>query len=520
MKYTRPVALTIALIHPPQLISRTNAVSTVCMPPLGLAYLAGAIEAAGHRVHVIDAVARGMGEYRPSGPYHLHGLTDEAIVAAIPEDADVIGVGLMFSCTWPATRALLKKLKAAHPTKRLVLGGEHVTALPKLTLRQSPIDIGVVGEGEDTVVDLLRAIESGTPLEAVNGLVLPDANRDVIRTTVRARIKKVDDIPLPAWRHFDLEAYMAFNQPHGASRGRFIPMLATRGCPYECTFCASASMWTARWTPRTPEKVVDEMELYVREYGVRDFQFEDLTAIVRADWVEQFCGEIKRRGLQVTWQLPSGTRSEAMNRELAALIRETGCHEFAYAPESGSPDVLKAIKKRVKLDRLYESAQAALDADIRVGMFIILGFPHETREQIVETYKLIARMAWLGAHHVNVGAYSPQPNTELYHELVKSGRIPEEAELDDQFFYDLFGYLDLAEIKSWNEQMGDKELTLAVIAAYSLFFGVSFVRYPARAGSMVRDVFRPQSEGKLGKYARSLWKASRQLRRASAAAEA
>jgi len=502
----------IAIIHPPQLISSTNAVSTVTMPPLGLAYLCGSLEAAGHEVRVIDAVGEGLGQFRPFGPYHLHGLSDETVVERVPADTDVIGVGLMFSCTWPATRELLRRIKATHPAKLLVLGGEHVTALPWLTFLQSPVDVGVVGEGEETLLELLTALESGRPLTEVPGLVLPGPERDVIRSPVRSRIRAIDEIPLPAWRDFDLEGYMAFNQPHGASRGRFIPMLATRGCPYECTFCASPSMWTQRWLPRSPRLVVDEMERYVREYAVRDFQFEDLTAIVRADWVADFCNEIKRRGLEVTWQLPSGTRSEAMSRELAALVRETGCHEFAYAPESGSPEMLRTIKKRVKLDRLYVSTRAALDAGIRVGMFIILGFPQESLRQILQTYGLIARMAWLGAHHVNVGAYSPQPNTALYHELVREGRIPPEPELDDRFFFDLFGYLDLTEIRSWNARLGDRQLTVLVIAAYALFFGVSFLRYPARLWILLRDVFRPESEGKLGKYARSLWKTSRQLK--------
>jgi radical SAM superfamily enzyme YgiQ (UPF0313 family) len=306
---------------------------------------------------------------------------------------------------------------------------------------------------------------------------------------------------------------MAFNQPHGASRGRFIPMLATRGCPYECTFCASASMWTQRWIPRSPQRVVDEMERWIAEYGVSDFQFEDLTAIVRGDWVVEFCGELERRGLDVTWQLPSGTRSEAMTRDIAKLVRRTGCHEFAYAPESGSPETLKRIKKRVKLDRLYESVRAALDAGIRVGAFIILGFPDETRRQLRSTYGLIARLAWMGAHHVNVGAYSPQPNTEDYHQLVRAGRIPPELELPDQFFFDLFGYLDLTQIRSWNARIGDRQLTLLVIAGYLLFFGVSFLRHPGRAWILLRDLFRPESEGKLGKYARSLLSTSRRLKR-------
>lgn len=501
----------IILIHPPQMISPTNAVSTVTMPPLGLAYLCGTLEQHGHEVRVIDAVGEGLGKYRPFGLHHLHGLADEEVVERIPADADLIGVGLMFSCTWPATRELLAKIKSAHPGMPLVLGGEHVTALPQISFLQSPIDIGVLGEAEDTFPELLHSLQSGSALTEVAGLVLPGPNREVIRTPVRNRIRSIDEIAWPSWRHFNLEGYMDFNQPHGASRGRFIPMLATRGCPYQCTFCASETMWTQRWLPRAPKLVVDEMEKYVQEYGAQDFQFEDLTAIVRSDWVVDFCNEIKRRKLKITWQLPSGTRSEAMTPEISRLIYETGCHEFAYAPESGSIETLKIIKKKVDLEKLYCSAKSALEAGVRVGIFIIIGFPHETWKHIWPTYKLIARMAWLGAAHVNVGAYSPQPNTALYHQLVAEGQIPGEALLQDSFFYDLFGYLDLTRIKSWNPRFSNLQLTVMVIAGYAVFFSISFLRRPTRFLALLRDIFRPKSEGKLGKYVRSVVSAWRQI---------
>jgi hypothetical protein len=201
-----------------------------------------------------------------------------------------------------------------------------------------------------------------------------------------------------------------------------------------------------------------------------------------------------------------------MNFELASLIHETGCHEFAYAPESGSEETLRIIKKMVKLDHLYSSAQAALAAGIRVGIFIIIGFPHETWTHFWQTFKLIARMAWLGAHHVNIGAFSPQPNTALYRELVEAKRIPPETELTDQFFYDLFGYLDLTQITSWNSRFSNKQLTAAVVFGYALFFSLSFLRHPARFFILLADIFRPKSEGKLGKYVRSMFTTSGQLR--------
>ena len=419
----------------------------------------------------------------------------------ILDDTDTIGVSSMFSCQWVVTRELLTQIKERFPSVPLVLGGEHGTGLTELSMLQSPVDFVVLGEGEETMADLAACLESGRAVEAVAGIAY-HADTRVAISPRRARIRSVDDIPVPAWHLFDVEAYMAHNQPHGASRGRFMPMLATRGCPYECTFCTSPNMWTQRWIPRDPVRVVDELESYVARYRASDFQFEDLTAIVRREWVQSFCKEILKRNLKITWQLPSGTRSEAIDRNTCQLMKEAGCHEFAYAPESGSPRTLKTIKKRVSLDRLYESARAAMDARINVGCFFILGFPHETWVDVLHTYKAIARCAIYGFSTVNVNAFSPQPNTDLYRELMAAGEI----RLDDEYFWNLFTFQDLlSRKKSYNTRFSDLTLTAAVLFGYVAFFTLAFMCRPWRIITTVSDIFRARSHSKLGRYLRGLF---------------
>ena len=234
----------VTLIESPKYVSRTNHVSTVATPPLGFAYLASSLEAADHHVFAVDAVGSAISNYTPFGPVHLRGLTHEAVVDAIPADTDVIGVGCMFSCQWPATRELLHLIRRRFPNAPLVIGGEHPTGLPELSMAQAPVDFIVFGEGEETLVELLSCVQSAGDLSAVPGIAFREA-RGITVNPRRGRIRHVDDIPVPAWHLFPVEAYMAHNQPHGASRGRFMPMLATRGCPYECTFCTSPSMWDA-----------------------------------------------------------------------------------------------------------------------------------------------------------------------------------------------------------------------------------------------------------------------------------
>src|SRR5262249_30207000 len=150
----------------------------------------------------------------------------------------------------------------------------------------------VLGEGEITLLDLLDAFEKERPLASVPGLALRDASGKIQRTAKRPRIGEPDALPYPAWDLVDPMVYLEGQVLMGPVAGRSIPMLATRGCPFRCTFCSSPQMWTQVWKARDPKKVVDEMEHWKKVYGADDFQFQDLTAIVRKDWIISFCNEL------------------------------------------------------------------------------------------------------------------------------------------------------------------------------------------------------------------------------------
>jgi anaerobic magnesium-protoporphyrin IX monomethyl ester cyclase len=490
----------VTLVEPQKYVSATNHASTVAMPPLGAAYVAASLERAGHRVTLVDAFGAGLERYTPFGPVFLRGVSNDEAVAAIPADTDVIGVGCMFSCQWPATRQLITDIRRRFADVPLVMGGEHATALPELSLSQAPLDAVVLGEGEETATAFMSFVAGRTALADIAGIAFLRDGK-LVRTRTRKRITDVDAIPAPAWHLVDVDRYMRFNQPHGAAQGRFMPMLATRGCPFECTFCTNPGMWTQRWIPRDPSKVIDEIESYIERYGATDFQFEDLTAIVRRAWIIDFCHEILRRQLRITWQLPSGTRSEAIDAEVARLMKQAGCHEFSYAPESGCPETLKLIKKRVALDKLFHSARDAMRAGINVGCFFIVGFPSEGWRNVLRTYRAIVKCAVLGFSTINVNAFSPQPNTELYYQLVERGRIA----LDDAYFYSLFTFQDQGRRHtSYNDRFSDWQLSVLVRLGLVLFFAVSFLCRPWRLAQVLADPFRARSKSKLGKYLRGM----------------
>ncbi len=494
----------VCLIEPPKLISLTNFVSTISMPPIGLAYIAAALREAGHEVSVVDGPGSAPRNFLNFKDIRVRGLPKEEIVQRIPEDSDVIGLGCMFTSNWVYVRELVKDIRDRFPQAKLIMGGEHVTGFPEFSLQQAPLDTVVLGEGEEIVARLLEHIEKDLPLAGLAGVAFRTAEGNIQVNPRHRRIKDIDSIAWPAWDLFDIRQYNEVNQPHGASQGRFMPMLATRGCPFQCTFCTSPNMWTTEWIPRDYKNVVDEMQHYQQHYGTSDFQFEDLTAIVRKDWISSFCDEIVTRGMKITFQMPSGTRSESIDSEVAQKLKAAGCHEFAFAPESGDPRILEAIKKKVKLPAMYEAADNAMKAGINVGCFFIIGFPEDTYTSVLKTYGAMIKCAWKGFTNVNLNAYSPQPNTESFQELQKNGVI---TELDDDYLMSMFTFQDFGAKKtSYNPKFGDRELSFLVIFGQGLFYVFYFLRKPRRIFELLVDLVSDSARNKSNKMAKSALK--------------
>lgn len=495
----------ICLIEPPKFVSLTNFVSTISMAPIGLAYIAAAIREEGHDVTVVDGPGSAPRNYHIfRDEIRVRGLTQEQIIERIPSDIQVIGLGCMFTSHWVYVRELVCKIRKLFPNVHILMGGEHVTGFPEYSLEQAPLDSVVLGEGEETIVKLLEHIEKDLPLENVAGVAYKESGGTFRVNPRRNRMKDINSIATPAWDLFDIEKYHEVNQPHGSSQGKFMPMLATRGCPFSCTFCTSPNMWTTEWIPRDYKLVVDEMQDYQKKYNATDFQFEDLTAIVRSDWIISFCDEIIKRNMKITFQLPSGTRSEGINFEVATKLKAAGCHEFSFAPESGDPRILKAIKKKVSLPKMFDSARCALKAGINVGCFFIIGFPEDDYRSVLRTYGAIIQCAMIGFTNVNLNAYSPQPNTESFQALQKAGVI---TEFDDKYLMSLFTFQDFGAKKtSYNSRFGDMELSLMVNFGVFLFYIINFLRRPSRIFRLIVDMGRESSSNKSNKMAKSFFK--------------
>lgn len=484
----------VSLVKAPAL-TNAFALSTLVTPPLGLAYIAGSLKANDIATHIVDAVGEKPDQIFPltfCDGYGI-GLTMEEIVAAIPQSSDIIGLSCMFSNSWPFDWRLIVAISERFPDAQIIVGGEHATACSDYILTTCrEVDIVAMGEGEETMVDLVNTIRTSNDLSRVAGIAFRDG--EAIHTTKRRkRIGDIDNISLPAWDLVPLENYMSRGLGHGSMHARNMPLMATRGCPFQCTFCSSPLMWTTKWSARKASLVVDEMEMQVKAYNAENFDLYDLTAIILKDWIVEFANELIRRNLPITYQLPSGTRSEAIDEEVVDLLYRSGCRNMNYAPESGSPDTLKAIKKKVKLNRLLNSLRAASKRGLSVMVNIIL-FPRDTRADVLKTFKFMVQCAFYGADDITFVPFVPYPGTELHTELVATGRLPA---LSEAYFIGLLTHSDISRATSHNPNFSERQVHYIRLLFLTSFYLLSYLFRPYRAFSNLIHILRnkPRTKG-------------------------
>ena len=486
--------LNVGLLHLPCLTARRTLSYFEGAPPLGLAYVAGALRAAGIRPFVLDALGEAVDRYSvfPSakGDLLVQGYAVEEIVERIPRGLDVLGIGNLFLHELRFLQRLLPLLKAEFPEMVLILGGETATGMADDILRMCPEVTGcVLGEGEEAFVRVLEVLEGGEELHTAPSFAC--RVNGVPRKAPRAkRIRDLDEIPWPAWDLFPVERYLEAGIRSGVNRGRSLPLLTSRGCPFTCAFCSAPEMWGTTYVDRSPKRLLDEIEFLIARYGVSNFDFRDLTAALRKAWIRDFHAEATARGAVFTWQIPQGTRSESLDRETLALLYESGCRNFGYALESVSPRVITAMRKRVVPDRLMSSIREALRLPLRLEVFFIIGYPTETRWDHLAYLRAILRLAWMGVHSLSVMQFNPYPGSEDYLRFRAQGQINFD---DDAYVYSSL-FRGSGQNPDTHSSFSPRYLLAVQLLFLILFWGVQFLIRPWRIARLAWNLLHSREE--------------------------
>lgn len=476
-------------------------------PPLGAAYVAAALREAGHEVELIDGAGEAIDQLAevesPVGTLERIGLAPEEVVERIRPDVNVVGISTMFLHEWPTVRTLAALVKERFPDVFLVLGGENATAFAPYILEQSPaVDGCVMGEGEATMVTVADHLARGRPVGGLEGLMVREApGGEAVDTGLSIRLGKQelgDRIPRPAWDLVPLQNYWDHYPFFGVHRGRGMQVLGTRGCPYRCSFCSSPQMWTTKYVTRDPEDVADEIGEYVRDYGIENVNFVDLTAATNRKWTLGLCDALEARDFDIEWQLPSGTRVEAIDREVLERLYATGCRNITFAPESGSERLLGIMDKRVKLPKVLEAVEDSSDIGLHSLVNILIGHPEERWSDLRQSVRFLLQAAWRGCSDTAVMMFCPYPGSADFERLVASG----EHVIDDEAYYVGLSRGSSSH-QSWNPDISARKLRLMQLFMISAFYVTQWVRRPWRVISFLRSLLTGSEETYLEQMVRT-----------------
>lgn len=297
----------------------------------------------------------------------------------------MIGItGMSFeAATMHRTAAYLKK---ALPEVSIVFGGPYATVSFLKCMQDPCVDFVVIGEGEDSFPELLDRIFSGLDhYRDIRGIAFREREETVVNEKREYR-QDLDNLPFPAWDLIDMEGY--FN----ASRWQFIqadrrymPICTSRACPYRCVYCHH--IFGKSYRPRTPENVFQEIRFLYDRYGVREFLISDDAFNAQIGRAIAICDLIIQSGLKIYITFPNGVRGDIMTDELLHKLRQAGTYKIVYAVETASPRLQKLIKKNVDLEKLKKVIEKTNRLGMIVHGFFMLGFPTETREEIMQTVR-------------------------------------------------------------------------------------------------------------------------------------
>ena len=480
-----------------------NNLSTAISPslPIGLAYIIGAIKDL-VEIEIIDPIAckPNISELTPyKNGTSILGLTPEETIELVNKKPDICLISSMFSMEWPITKELINLVKERFPECLIIGGGEHFSALPEYSLSNSPLDIVVMGEGEIVIRKLIKRIkEKGISgyLDIEGTVVNHLETGKIIAYNKQERIRNIDTINMPAWEYFDVASFLdngIGNSSNSKTNVRPIPLNATRGCPYQCTFCSNPDMWGALWLSRSPNLIISEMKYLIDRYNISHFDFTDLTLAVNKSWLNTFAKLLTREKLPVTWGLPSGTRSEALDEETQTNLYKAGLRDLDYAPESGSNTILQIMKKKIDKNKMVKAISISNKLGILTKANIIFGYPEENRRHVLETYCFIIKMAFYGLDDIIITPLSVYPGSEVYKRIKTRDNIV----IDENYFLSLSSQGSLNISNCYSNYYSAVELWLFKIIGMSLFYIFSFLFRPKRLFVFFNDLMKMEGSTRL-----------------------
>ncbi|MFH1641561.1 MAG: radical SAM protein [Nanoarchaeota archaeon] len=368
------------------------------IPPLGIMYTASVLVKNNFEVKIVDA-------YLEKSRNLCHFLNKE--------NPDIVGISVT-TPAFPNTIKIAKMIRKNFPEIIIVVGGPHVTVIPKQTLSSDCFDIGIIGEGEVTFLELVKELSKKKPnLGGVKGLSFKKKGK-IFFTGSRPLIKNLDSIPFPA-RH--LVPPLSKYKPTPASY-RKLPqgtIITSRGCYSKCAFC-DRSIFGHSYRERSVNNVFDEVEELVDKFGVKELKFFDDNFTLNKKRLFKICDEFKKRKVDLGWSCL--TRVNLVNKEILIKMKKAGCWQILFGVESGDPAILKSIRKGITLTQSEKAVRLAKKLGFSVRADFIMGLPGENIKTMEKTLQFAKK---INPSFASFHKFTPYPGSEIYKNLIKEG---------------------------------------------------------------------------------------------------
>jgi radical SAM superfamily enzyme YgiQ (UPF0313 family) len=377
-------------------------------PPIGLACLASYIRENGFGVSLIDCFGVSpftSEEYRED--FTRIGLGEEDVLKQIDPDALLFGISVHSGMTAAFCLNLALQIRKKL-NKPVVVGGAHASVTYGEFLEMG-VDFAVIGEGEEPLLNLMQALSAGKSCSNLAGVVSAQS----MQSHVEGKMVDMDLLPIPAWDLVPLENYWALKMSHSPVSGPYTPMITSRGCPFNCSFCSTPKICGRKWRCYSPERTLREVKYLHEQLGIQDILIQDDNFNCDPERVVKMCDLFARQNVSVRFSLPSGVRLEKMNADVIDAMAKGGFHYLCLAPESGSAKVRNRMRKPLDEGRLLEVQKRCRKRGIRTGAFIIIGTPSETLNDTRMTATMMAKLLWYGTDDVSIFIYSPVPGSSM-----------------------------------------------------------------------------------------------------------
>jgi radical SAM superfamily enzyme YgiQ (UPF0313 family) len=369
------------------------------LAPLGLAYVAAALEKGGFQVEIYDNYLLGQ-------PIET---AKEEIRKRQPE---IVGITCS-SLTYSRCVEMAKAAKEACPSCKVIVGGPHASYMPETLLQHSEVDFVVIGEGEAAMAKLADSIQKGDPKSV--STAIPGVGCKIAGETVKTPqqfIIDLDSIPFPARHLLPMKMYDRILPYIDAKPVDTMSIL--RGCPYQCTYCETRELWGTSCRAFSPQRVIDEIKNMTENYGTRGIYFVGDNFTINKNRTIELCRKIKENQLDLKWTCE--TRADLVNKEVLSDMKSAGCQTIFFGTESGSPRIQQKLGKNIDLEEVKRTFELTRQVGIKRATSFMLGIPGETVEDMQATLKFAKS---LHADVVMFNIYIACPGSKLYDEVIK-----------------------------------------------------------------------------------------------------